>query len=45
MEMFVLGYANDYAFTPDVVFKSVRVRLMAQNLLDKPVYYTQILFP
>ena len=32
-----------YAFTPDSVFKSVH--LMAQNLLDKPGYYTQTLFP
>ena len=29
-----------YAFTPNSVFKSVR--LLAQNLLDKPVCYTQI---
>ena len=32
-----------YAFTPDSVFKWFH--LMAQNLLDKPVCYTQILFP
>ena len=32
-----------YAFTPDSIFKLVC--LMAQNLLDEQVCYTQILFP
>ena len=38
MEMFVLSYVN----VPQTVFK---FHQMAQNLLDKPVCYTQILFP
>ena len=41
--MFVLSYANGLCIYPKLCFKSVR--LLAQNLLDKPVYYTQILFP
>ena len=43
MEMFVLSYANVLCIYPQTVFKLVL--LLAQNLLDKPVCYTQILFP
>ena len=38
MEMFVLIYVN-------VLQTLSSIRQMAQNLLDKPVCYTQILFP
>ena len=40
MEKFVLSYAN----VPQTLSSS-QFRLLAQNLLDKPVCYTQILFP
>ena len=40
MEMFVLSYVN----VPQTLSSS-GFRQMAQNLLDKPVCYTQILFP
>ena len=43
MEMFVLSYANVLCIYPQTVFKSFC--LLAQNLLDKPVCYTQMLFP
>ena len=42
MEMFVLSYVNVLCIYPQTVFK---FHQMAQNLLDKPVCYTQILFP
>ena len=38
MEMFVLSYAN----VPQTLSSILQ---MAQNLLDKPVCYTQIYFP
>ena len=43
MGMFVLSYANALCIYPKL--SSSRFRLLAQNLLDKPVCYMQILFP
>ena len=43
-EMFVLSYANVLCLSPQTLSSS-RFHLLAQNLLDKPVCYTQILFP
>ena len=40
MEMFVLSYANVLCIYPQTRSSS-RFRLLAQNLLDKPVCYTQ----
>ena len=41
MEMFVLSYANVLC----IYYRLSKFRQMAQKLLDKPVCYTQILFP
>ena len=44
MEMFFLSYVNVLCIYPRLLSLG-QFRLMAQNLLDKPVCYTQILFP
>ena len=44
MEMFVWNYVNVLSIYPRLCLQ-VGSSKMAQNLLDKPVCYTQILFP
>ena len=43
MEMFVLSYANVLCIYPKLCLQVGS--LLAQNLFDKPVCYTEILFP